>query len=77
LDRGGGVSGKSWGIEDDKKRYLQWLEEMWDVHKFDPHGSTEREEKRKEEILEMFKSLAHVSKSRVEPPSFLDDPPSS
>ncbi len=71
------MSGKSWGIEDDKRRYLRWLEEMWDVHKFDPHGSTEREEKRKEEILEMFKNLAHVSKFRVEPPSFLDDPPCS
>ncbi len=35
----------------DAERYMRWLEEMWDVHKFDPHGSTEREEKRKEEAL--------------------------
>ena len=60
---------------DDKEKYLRWLEEMWDVQKFDLHGSTEREEKRKEEILEMFKALAHVSKRRIDPPTFLEDPP--
>ncbi len=55
----------------DAKRYMLWLEEMWDVHKFDPHGGTEREEKRKEEVLEMFKSLDELAKRGVEsPPDF-------
>ncbi len=54
---------------DDKKRYLRWLEEMWDVQKFDLQGSTEREEKRKEEILEMFEGLGELAKRRVDAPS--------
>ena len=58
---------------DDKEKYLRWLEEMWDVQKFDVPGSTEREEKRKEEILEMFKGLAHFSKRHIDPPAFLED----
>ena len=58
---------------DDNQRYLRWLEEMWDVQKFDIHGSTEREEKRTEEVLEMLKGLAHLSRCHVvEPP---DIPP--
>ena len=51
---------------DDKENYLRWLEEMWSVHKFDPHGGTEREEKRKEEVLEIFEDFGEA----VEPPSF-------
>lgn len=33
----------------DVERYMRWLEEMWDVHRFDLHGSTEprRREKKK------------------------------
>ena len=27
---------------DDKQEYLRWLEEMWNVQKFDLQGSTER-----------------------------------
>ncbi len=57
----------------DVERYMRWLEEMWDVHKFDPHGSTEREEKRKEEVLEMLSGLGELAKRRVGPPDF---PPS-
>ena len=53
---------------DDKEKYLHWLEEMWDVQKFDIHGSTEREEKRKEEILEIFESLSEIAGRRVEAP---------
>jgi hypothetical protein len=45
---------------------------MWDVQKFDIHGSTEREEKRTEEVLEMLRGLARLSRYRVEPP---DVPP--
>ena len=57
----------------DVERYMRWLEEMWEVHKFDPYGSTKREEKRKEEILEMLRDLGELAKRRVRPPDF---PPS-
>ena len=43
---------------------------MWDVHKFDPHGGTEREEKRKEEVLKVFEDLGETAGPRVEPPNF-------
>lgn len=54
----------------DKEKYLRWLEEMWDVQKFDVHGNTEREEKRKEEILEVFEDLGEDAKHRTEAPQF-------
>jgi hypothetical protein len=54
---------------DDKQEYLRWLEEMWDVQKFDLQGSTEREEERTEEVLEVFRGLARLSKGHVEPPN--------
>ncbi len=54
---------------DDKQAYLRWLEEMWDVQKFDLQGSTEREEERTEEVLEMFRGLVRLSKRHVEPPN--------
>ena len=54
---------------DDKQEYLRWLEEMWDVQKFDLRGSTEREEERTEEVLEVFRGLARLSKCQVEPPN--------
>jgi hypothetical protein len=54
---------------DDKQDYLRWLEEMWDVQKFDLQGSTEREEERTEEVLEMFRGLVRLSKRHVEPPN--------
>jgi hypothetical protein len=54
---------------DDNQRYLRWLEEMWDVQKFDIQGSTEREEKRTEEVLELLRGLARLSRCHlVEPP---------
>ncbi len=55
---------------DDKEKYLRWLETMWDVHKFDLHGRTEREEKRKEEVLKVFKGLSELSGRRIEAPYF-------
>ncbi len=55
---------------DDKEKYLRWLEEMWDAQKFDVHGSAEREEKKADEILEMFRGPDRLSKRRVEPPEF-------
>ena len=55
---------------DDKEKYLRWLEEMWDAQKFDVHGSAEREEKKTDEILEMFRGPDRLSKRRVEPPEF-------
>ena len=54
---------------DDKQAYLRWLEEMWDVQKFDLQGSTEREEERTEEVLEMFRGLVRLSKRHVELPN--------
>jgi hypothetical protein len=60
---------------DDKEKYLRWLEEMWSVHKFDPHGGTEREEKRKEEVLEIFEGLGEIAERRAEPPNFRLKPP--
>jgi hypothetical protein len=58
---------------DDKQEYLRWLEEMWDVQKFDLQGSTEREEERTEEVLEVFRGLARLSKRHVEPPNLPPD----
>jgi hypothetical protein len=55
---------------DDKQLYMRWLEEMWDVQKFDIPGSAEREEKRTEEILEMLRGLGELAKQRVEAPHF-------
>jgi hypothetical protein len=55
---------------DDKYHYMHWLEEMWEVHKFDIPGRTEREERKKEETLEMFRGLAELSKRAVDPPDF-------
>jgi hypothetical protein len=56
---------------DDKEKYLRWLEEMWDAQKFDVPGSAEREEKKTEEILEMFRGPDRLSRRRVEePPDF-------
>jgi hypothetical protein len=55
---------------DDKQNYLRWLEEMWNVQRFDILGSTEREEERTEEVFEMFRGLARLSRCRVEPPGF-------
>jgi hypothetical protein len=46
----------------DGEGYMLWLEERWDAHKPDLHYSKgEREEKRIEEVLEMFKSLGELS----------------
>jgi hypothetical protein len=53
---------------EDKQSYLRWLEEMWNVQKFDIHGSTEREEERTDEVLEVFRGLISLSRRRVEPP---------
>ena len=55
-------------MDDDNQRYMRWLEEMWDAHKFDPHRGTGREERRTEEVLEMFKELGELSKREVESP---------
>jgi hypothetical protein len=55
---------------DDKEKYLRWLEEMWEAQKLDVPGSAEREEKKAEEILEMFRDPDRLSRRRVEPPDF-------
>ena len=53
-----------------KEKYMRWLEEMWDVHKFDIHGRTQREEERKEEILQMFRRISELAQHHVETPPF-------
>jgi hypothetical protein len=53
-----------------KEKYMRWLEEMWDVHKFDIHGRTQREEERKEEILQMFRKISQLAQHHVETPPF-------
>jgi hypothetical protein len=62
---------------DSKENYLRWLEEMWDVHKFDIHGRTQREEERKEEILQMFRRISELAQHHVEAPHFSPWIPSS
>jgi hypothetical protein len=62
---------------DSKEKYLRWLEEMWNVHKFDIHGRTEREEERKEKVLETFRGISELAKRHVEAPRFLSREPSS
>jgi hypothetical protein len=42
--------------------YMSWLEQMWDVGKFDYYGRTQREEERKEEVLGVFEELVELSK---------------
>jgi hypothetical protein len=52
----------------DSEAYMLWLEEKWDAHKLDLHYSNgEREDKRAEDVLEMFKDLGELSKRGVEP----------
>ena len=42
--------------------YMSWLEQMWDVSKFDYYGRTQREEARTEEVLGVFEELVELSK---------------
>jgi hypothetical protein len=53
-----------------KYRYMRWLEEMWEVHKFDILGRTEREERKKDETLEMFKEIVELSEQHINSPDF-------
>jgi hypothetical protein len=53
---------------DDKKDYMDWLERMWDVQKFDVPGRTEREDARTEDVLKLFKGLGELAKHHVESP---------
>jgi hypothetical protein len=58
------------GPVDSKEKYLRWLEEMWDVHKFDVLGRTEQEEERKEEVLQMFRKISELAQHPMEVPHF-------
>ena len=49
----------------DKEKYLRWMATMWEQY-----NSISREEKRKEEVLEIFKGINELAKRRVEPPYF-------
>ncbi len=44
---------------------MRWMEMMWERHQ-----SMTREEKRKEEVLEIFETLCELAKHRVETPYF-------
>ncbi len=48
---------------DDKQKHMRWLEAMWEIH-----NRIGREEKRKEEVLEVFKGLVRLSRRRVDAP---------
>lgn len=43
---------------------------MWEVHKFDIPGRTEREERKTEETLEMFEEIVELSEQQIDPPDF-------
>ena len=45
---------------------MRWLEEMWEVHKFDILGRTEREERKKDETLEIFRGIVKLSESDID-----------
>jgi hypothetical protein len=50
--------------------YQLWLEERWYARKLDLHYSNgKREDKRTEDILEMFKALFELSQRGVELPN--------
>ena len=49
----------------DKERHWRWMEMGWERHQ-----SLASEEKRKEEILEIFKDIDELAKRRVETPRF-------
>ena len=53
---------------DDKHRYMRWLEEMWEVQKFDIPGRTQHEERKKDETLEIFRGIVALSEQRLDPP---------
>jgi hypothetical protein len=54
----------------DKYWYMRWLEEMWEVHKFDILGRTEREERKKDETLEIFRGIVKLSEPDIDSPDF-------
>ena len=47
----------------DKERHWRWMEMGWERHQ-----SLASEEKRKEEVLEVFEGLVRLSRRRVEVP---------
>jgi hypothetical protein len=49
----------------DKERNLRWMEMGWEHHQ-----SLAFEEKRKEEVLEIFKNIHELAKRPVETPRF-------
>jgi hypothetical protein len=59
-------------VSGEKERYLRWLEARWETYKFAFHGSTEREDGRTEEVLEMLEGIGELSRRGVDPP----EPPS-
>jgi hypothetical protein len=50
-------------VSDERERHLRWMESMWKRHQ-----SIAREERRKEEVLDIFREIAEVSKQWVGSP---------
>jgi hypothetical protein len=55
-------------VSSDKERYKRWLEARWETYKRDYHGSTEHEDQRTEEVLEMLKDIGELSKREIDLP---------
>ncbi len=53
------------GLMSDKEKYLRWMVTMWEHY-----NNISREEKRKEEVLEIFKGISELAKHRIEAPYF-------
>jgi hypothetical protein len=55
-------------VSEDKDRYLRWLEAKWEIYKFAFHGSTEHEDRRTDEVLEMLEGIGELSRRSIDPP---------
>ncbi len=49
-------------------RYLRWLEGRREVYKFAFHGSTEYEDQRTQEVLEMLRGIGELSERSMDLP---------
>ena len=54
---------------DNKYCYMPGLEEMWEAHKFDILGRSEREERKKDETLEIFRGIFELSAQDIHSPN--------
>ena len=53
-------------MSDDNETYLRWLARRWEEHKSDSfYGSTEHENQRTEEVLEVLEGIGALSKRSI------------